>query len=75
MIKEWYPKGKKIVPTSVKDGLNLNFISLQTWIADDGGHKKSGLKLCTNSFSKHEEEILSRSLSTNLKISCNYKEI
>ena len=64
-----YPKGEKIVPRSLARQLNL--VSLATWIADDGAHRKSGMYIHTiNSFSYEDTNMLA-SVLKKLKIYCN----
>lgn len=67
--------GKKVIPINIKDYLTLE--ALAYWICDDGQQvKRSGLTLCTDSFSLEEIELLRDALyvNFNLETSIHFKK-
>jgi len=57
---DWYNNGIKRVPVNI--GEFLTPLALAIWIMDDGARVKSGLKLCTNSFTYQDCRRLSNIL-------------
>lgn len=57
---DWYNNGIKRVPVNI--GEFLTPLALALWIMDDGARVKSGLKLCTNSFTYQDCRRLSNIL-------------
>jgi ubiquinol-cytochrome c reductase cytochrome b subunit len=54
---EFYPKGRKIVPSLIETYLSP--LALAFWLMDDGTlYKNKGLKFCTNSFTLKEVQFL-----------------
>lgn len=54
---DWYNNGIKRVPVNIAEFLTL--LALAVWIMDDGARVRSGLKLCTNSFTYEDCKRLS----------------
>jgi len=65
---EWYPNGKKIVPSMVYD---LNPLGLAVWFMDDGSYHKgtSNYYFATDGFSLNDVTVLVDMLKTNFSIS------
>ena len=49
---DFYPNGIKVVPLNISQYLTP--LALAIWIMDDGTKHSSGLRLCTNSFTKED---------------------
>nr|YP_009945127.1 LAGLIDADG endonuclease [Monilinia laxa]QOE17491.1 LAGLIDADG endonuclease [Monilinia laxa] len=61
--KEFYPKGRKIVPACIETYLTP--LALAIWVQDDGCKiQKKGFKFCTNGYTLREVKLLS-SILTN----------
>ena len=68
----FYPKGKKIIPSEICSLLKSP-LSLAVWFMDDGGRRNDcyGMFLNTLSFTKQENEILSKCLKNNFSLNSN----
>ena len=63
--EQWYPRGIKIVPSSVYE---LEALGLAIWFMDDGSSNNSSFYLSTNSFSISDIECLVSMLDKNFNI-------
>lgn len=74
--KEWYPNGKKVV--SNKIGEHFSEITLATWFLDDGhfsNRKNESVTLCSESFSKEDNEFLCLLLKEKFDIDAKIQKI
>jgi hypothetical protein len=62
-------EGKKIVPENIGELLTAR--SLCYWFCDDGYKTVSGLYLCTESFTKEENELLVKVLKDKFNVICS----
>lgn len=63
--KEFYQKGKKVVPDLIKEYLNP--LTLAVWIMDDGSYNKKTVDISTYSFSFKDIKRLQEALKENFK--------
>lgn len=70
--REWYPKGTKIVPDSIRGCLTP--LALAVWYMDDGHLADTGAtRFCTCAFSNQDCEKLSSWLEADFQISANLR--
>ena len=62
----FYQGGRKVVPKNIAKFMDFGILAI--WIMDDGFRKGEGLRLCTDSFSKEDVELLIEALKEKLGI-------
>jgi hypothetical protein len=72
LLNIWYPQGKKIVPENILDLLDA--IALAHWVQGDGTWAKTGLVLCTESFSPQDVNRLLNVLIFKFKLDCTLQK-